>query len=82
MQNHDKITRRDAEHRARVKKVARITGYEEDTVQKVTADVRKNDLILATYMAVQEGELMLENMLIEEVQKLVPFDLPSRLNTH
>ena len=73
-----KTRNRDSERAALVPKVANITGYSEETVKKVIRDERKNELILSTYMDLQETLRTRENYLLIAVKNLIPFPETSK----
>ncbi|MNS11901.1 hypothetical protein D3C72_434530 [compost metagenome] len=69
----EKRNKRDAEVAARVHKTMRITGVKKSMVYAVMAGDRKNDLVLSTYMSLQENEIYIENKLTQNIRNLIPF---------
>ena len=70
----DKTYQRDIEDAARIIKTARITGVTKRHVRHVINDDRNNELVFTTYMTLKEEEQEIENKLLAEVNKLVPFN--------
>lgn len=61
---------RDVKRAALVKKTAELMGVSQRYVNMVLAGERDNDCIIACYMELLEGE----NLLLEKVRQLVPFN--------
>ena len=65
-----KPNERNAELAFRVKMVAEITGLKPNGIYKILRGDRKNEEVFTTYMELLERD----NLLLQEVKKLVPFN--------
>ena len=61
---------RDVRRAATVKDTAEITGLSPSEVQKVLRAERNNDTVVAVFMELTERQ----NLLLQEVKRLVPFN--------
>ena len=66
----EKTQRRDTIRAARVKRTAEIVGVSERYVNMVLEGERENEEVMIAFMELKEGE----NLLVESVKKLVPFN--------
>jgi hypothetical protein len=62
--------KRDSEVATRVKRTAELTGVDVRSVYRVLNGDQKNEIVLSTYMQLQEGE----TLLMQAVKELVPFN--------
>jgi hypothetical protein len=61
---------RSAEKAYRVKRTAEITGLKPDTVYAIIRGDRENEEVFTTYMELKERD----DLLLQEIKKLVPFN--------
>lgn len=66
----NKPNQRDSEVATRVKRTADISGVSKRYVYLVLNGDRNDENVMATYMRLQEGE----NLLLQAVKELVPFN--------
>lgn len=68
-----KNNKRDAIKAARVKRVAEIVGCSTDTVYAVLAADRENAIVEDVYFQIAEADVAFDNLLKQEVRRLVTF---------
>ena len=70
LKNRLNTNKRDVVRAALIKKTAEIMGVSPRYVRMVLADTRKNDNVLYCFMELEERE----NLLLQEVKSLIPFN--------
>jgi len=72
--------KRDTKKAALVKITAEVIGVSTRTVERVTEGTQNNELVFETFMNIKEGfdKVIEENKLLLAVEKLVPFNTPTR----